>query len=144
MDDKECDTNRDRGVANVEDGPDAQVDEVDHVAKPEPVDQIPRRASQHQGVAPPHARGCRGPRDELPHQPTDDEQRQADEERLLMFEEAERRAGILDVGEMQDRRQKREALSGSEGRGHEIFRELISDQRKAADQPRPSSGCGGG
>ena len=124
-------------ISHIEDGPDPQIKEIDDIAEPHAVDEIPHRTAQHERASPHDRAGGGMLRQQFPPHPRDDRNGEEDEDRLLALEEAERRTRVLHIGQVDDGGDERQAVARRKGASDERLGELIGSDDDPRNQPRP-------
>src|SRR4029079_19648490 len=132
----------DRGVGEVEgvpaDAADACIDEVHHVAQPDPIQEVAERPAEQQAQRDRQVRIPARPRVVADDQAHDDQRHERERQRLTL-EEAEEAARVLAVDEAQQVVEDPHELAGRQERGQPGLGELVrgEDQRSEPQEPRP-------
>ena len=130
------DADHDEAVGEVERRPPAEVDEVGHVAQPDPVDEVREAAADQQAERGGQHRMARAGAGEEDDHPDDRGRGDERDDRRRAGEEPERDAGVLDVVD-RERPDDVHRLVERERARDDVLRHLVGDHRGDA---RPSRG----
>jgi hypothetical protein len=124
---KRRDADHDEGVREVESGPEAQVEEVRHVADAQPVDQVPQAAADQEPESHGQDRMARPGLGEVEEHPEDGARGEERDDGGPAREEAERDPGIVHVPDVEGPNDVH-GLAERKLRDDDLLRQLIRRQ----------------